>query len=115
MDVEEVQITKEELRDDVGNNVEGKADLCPHRRDILIEKTKENDDDERDIVEPHILLQEIVEPRRCIDQQRCKTNGNKSDDNRGMKELESLQFSPMNCCGLKGIITDVPEATDIIR
>lgn len=105
MDVEEVQITKEELRDDVGNNVEGKADLCPHRRDILIEEPKKNDNDERD----------IVEPRRCIDQQRCKTNGNKSDDNRGMKELESLQFSPMNCCGLKGIITDVPETTDIIR
>lgn len=115
VDVEEVQITKKELRDNVDDNVEGKADLCPHRRDILIEEPKENDDDKRDIVEAHILLQEIVEPRRCIDQQRCKTNGDKSDDNRGMKELESLQFSPMNCCGLKGIITDVLEATDIIR
>ena len=40
VDVEEVQITKKELRDNVDDNVEGKADLCPHRRDILIEEPK---------------------------------------------------------------------------
>lgn len=40
VDVEEVQITKEELRDNVDDDVEGKADLCPTAETFLLKNPK---------------------------------------------------------------------------
>ena len=101
VDVEEVQIAEEELRDDVDNDVEGEADLCPHRRDALVEKAKQDDDDKWDVVEAHVLLQEVIQSRRRIDEERRKPNGDEGNDD--VRDPAHAHNTP-----LRGILAEDP-------